>query len=110
MEITSLKQIILLQESSASFFLYISAPNCGVCQALRPKVMEMMRNQFPQLQPFYVETHKNPEIAAQLGIYTNPSLVIFLQGKEFIRQSRVISLVQIQEKLKRPYSLVFPSL
>ena len=35
-----------------SFYIYFSAPNCGVCEALRPKLQEFMSEKFPLLNAF----------------------------------------------------------
>lgn len=96
-----------LKEDRASFYIYFSAPNCGVCHVLAPKLKALMEEKFPKLEQFNVNNAIQPEIAAQLSLFTNPSLLVFLDGKEFLRRSRVIGLGEVEEELKRPYQLYF---
>lgn len=107
MRINSLKEIEVLKEQEASFYIYFSSPNCGVCQVLQPKLMRFMVDNYPNLQVCAVDTASHPEIAAQLGFYTNPSFIVFLNGQELFRRSRSISLMEIVESLSRPYKLMF---
>lgn len=96
-----------LKEDRASFYIYFSAPNCEVCHVLAPKLKALMEEKFPKLEQFNVNNAIQPEIAAQLSLFTNPSLLVFLDGKEFLRRSRVIGLGEVEEELKRPYQLFF---
>jgi len=107
MRIESLIEIEKLKEEQASFCIYFSSPNCGVCQVLKPKIMNMMKADYPKIQIHQVDTAIHPDIAAQLGFYTNPSFVVFLNGQELLRRSRSISLQEIDESLSRPYGLMF---
>jgi len=109
MRIESLNEIEVLKEQETSFYIYFSSPNCGVCQVLQPKLMSFLEDNFPNLQAYEVDTAMQPEIAAQMGFYTNPSFIVFLNGQEFLRRSRSISLQEIEESLSRPYNLMFGS-
>lgn len=107
MQIKSLKEIDELKAQQASFCIYFSSPNCGVCQVLKPKLMEMMNGLYPKIKAYQVDTALYPDVAAQLGFYTNPSFIVYLDGHEFLRRSRSISLKEIDESLARPYKLMF---
>jgi len=107
MQIESLREIEMLKAQQASFCVYFSSPNCGVCQVLKPKLMKLMTEDYPKIKAFQVDTGTHPDIAAQLGFYTNPSFIIYLNGQEFFRRSRTISLQELDESLSRPYGLMF---
>jgi len=107
MQIQSLNEIDKLKEEGASFFVYFSSPSCGVCEVLKPKLIRMMADKYAKIQAFQVDTAIHPDIAAQLGFYTNPSFIIYLNGQEYIRRSRSISLQELIESLERPYKLMF---
>ena len=66
----------------------------------------MMVYKFPKILVCQVDTVIHPDIAAQLGFYTNPSFIIYLNGQEFIRRSRTISLIELDESLSRPCKLM----
>lgn len=103
----SLSGFVKLKKERESFYIYFSAPSCGVCQVLEPKIREMMKDTFPKLKAFHIDSSEQPEIAAQLGFYTNPSLLVYLDGKEFLRRSRSIGITQVEEDIKRTYNLLF---
>lgn len=107
MQVQSLNEIKKLKEEEKSFFVYFSSPNCGVCQVLKPKLMRMLADRYPKIKACQVDTGVHPDIAAQLGFYTNPSFIVYLNGQEYIRRSRSISLQELDESLERPYNLIF---
>ena len=107
MQIQSLNEIEKMKKEEISFFIYFSSPNCGVCEVLKPKLISMMVEKYPKIQVCQVDTAMHPDIAAQLGFYTNPSFIIYLNGQEFIRRSRSISLQELDVSLNRPYKLMF---
>ncbi len=78
MQIQSLNEIEKLKEEESSFFVYFSSPNCGVCQVLKPKLMCMLTDKYPKIIACQVDTATHPDIAAQLGFYTNPSFIVYL--------------------------------
>ncbi|WP_372639973.1 thioredoxin family protein [Ancylomarina sp.] len=107
MRIQSLTEIEKLRKQEVSFCIYFSSPNCGVCQVLKPKIMSLMKDYYPEIQTYKVDVAVYPEIAAQMGFYTNPSFIVYLNGQEYLRRSRSISLQELYESLARPYKLMF---
>ena len=107
MQIQSLSEIENFKREKNSFFVYFSSPSCGVCQVLKPKLMKMMADKYSNIYVCQVDTALHPEIAAQLGFYTNPSFIVYLNGQEYIRRSRSISIQELDESLERPYKLLF---
>jgi len=106
MQIESLTEIEKLKAQEESFYIYFSSPKCGVCQILKPKLLSFMKDNYPKIQAYRVDTALNPDIAAQLGFYTNPSVIIYLNGHEYLRRSRSISLLELDENLARPYKFM----
>ncbi len=86
--------------------LYFSGENCNVCHALRPKFKELFDNSFPQIKQIYLDAHQNPKISAYFQVFSVPTILVFLDGKEFIREGRTVSLYQLEEKLQRPYGIM----
>ncbi|MDE5423048.1 thioredoxin family protein [Ancylomarina sp. DW003] len=107
MTIKSLEDIEKLRVEREAFSIYFSSPNCSVCRVLKPKLIAMLKESYPKIESYYVDTALHPEIAAQLGFYTNPSFIVYLNGQEFLRRSRSISLQEIAESLERPYRIMF---
>ncbi len=90
----------------ASLF-YFSSDSCNVCKVLRPKVAELLEEEFSLFSLYYVNIEQSPLLAGQFRIFSIPSLVVFFDGKEFFRKSRNISIAELAEEIRRPYSLLF---
>jgi len=104
--ITTMTELETLKENNPFFLLYISQPLCGVCQDLLPKVKQMLK-MIGGIDFVYSNTEEAPEVAGQLSIFTIPGILVFLQGKETIREARYISLDTLEAQLRRLKELAF---
>lgn len=86
-------------------FLYISQPNCSVCHGLLPQV-EALLQRYPAIEVGHVDTNDVPEIAGLLSIFTIPVLLLFVDGKEHIREARIVHMDLLNEKIKKIYENV----
>jgi len=86
--------------------LYFSAPTCNVCHALKPKLLTAFEANFSQLQVKSIDISETPEVASHFGVFSIPTLLIFLDGKEFLRKSRHMSVDQVVKEIKRPYDMM----
>ncbi|RKE03869.1 thioredoxin [Marinifilum flexuosum] len=107
MNISDYKELQSLKDKRESFYIYFSAPNCGVCEVLKPKLEELFQNNFDKLKAYHVNTAMQPDIAAQEGLYTNPSLLVFMDGQEVLKRSRAIGLDEVYDSLNRYYKMFF---
>lgn len=104
MDVEEIKNII---ETEAAVGVYFSSPNCGVCHALKPKVEELFSNEFPAIKFVHIEIDKSPGISGEYGVFSAPTLLVFFEGKEFLRKVRLMGIQELQEKIERPYNLLF---
>ena len=86
--------------------LYFSAPTCNVCHALKPKLLTAFERNFPLLKVISVDISETPEIASHYGVFSIPTLLVYLDGKEFLRKSRHMSVDQVVGEIKRPYEMM----
>ena len=93
-------------KSEVGVLLYFSGENCNVCHALRPKFKELFDREFSQLKQIYLDAHENAEISAHYQVFSVPTMIVFMDGREFAREGRSVSLHQLAEKLKRPYDMM----
>ena len=105
--INSLIEFEQLVKREAAVLAYFSTTLCNVCKVLKPKVMELVLSEFPEVSLLYVETNLQLEIAAQNRIFAVPTVVVYFNGKEFIRKSRNFGLNELRRELQRPYGLMF---
>ncbi len=102
----TLEQLQTTIRTEVGILLYFSGENCSVCHALRPKFKEVFDKEFPQLKQIYLDAHENAEISAQYQVFSVPTMIVFMDGREFAREGRTVSLHQLTEKLKRPYEMM----
>ncbi|MDD5406193.1 MAG: thioredoxin family protein [Sulfurovaceae bacterium] len=103
MDIDTLDDLIA---SKLGVMIYFSGEKCNVCHSLRPKVSELFDKKFPLIDKFFLDAHENIEIATRFQVFSVPTLIVFLDGKEFIREGRNMSIVQLEEKLDRVYKIL----
>jgi len=96
----------MIEEHEAVLF-YFSHDKCNVCKVLKPKIHKMIKDEFPKLQMCYVNIIDLPEISGQQSIFAVPTIVIYLQGREFHRESRNISVWTLKNIIDRPYQYLF---
>ncbi len=86
--------------------LYFSAPGCNVCHALKPKLTEAIETNFDAFTIISVDISETPEISSHFGVFAIPTLLIFLDGREFLRKSRNMSVGEVIEAIRRPYEIM----
>ncbi len=103
----NLAQVQKSIHDNPGLLLYFWGENCNVCHALRPKLFEAFESRFPKIERVAVNVTEHPDIAAHFGVFSIPTGIVFLDGREFERFSRNLSIPALIQKLERPYSLFF---
>jgi thioredoxin-like negative regulator of GroEL len=80
---------------------YFSGQNCSVCQALKPKIETLLLEHFPEVVLVEVKTEIMPELSAQHLIFTIPSLLFFIERREYFREVRMIDISLLHKKLEK---------
>lgn len=99
-----------LQESidkQSAILVYFQNDHCPPCMSLRPKVETLLETDFPKMKLQFIDSFKNPELTAHSGVFAHPTLLIFFDGKEYIRSSKYVSIPELKSKIQRPYTLLF---
>ncbi len=94
-------------EEKEGILFYFSTPSCNVCKILKPKVKNMLSETFEKMEFYYVDVEKAKPLAASLSIFTIPTILVYFGGKEFLRKSRYIGIKELENHIKRPYSMFF---
>ena len=95
-----------VKEEIASM-LYFYSDHCAPCLSLRPKVIKMVEEEFPNIKLAFVNSEKHPKLPAQFNVFSNPTLILFFDGKEYRRESKYISIPQLAAEIERPYRMIF---
>jgi thioredoxin 1 len=102
----TLSEIETIISNSPAVMLYFSAPTCNVCHALKPKLFEAVEQNFGQFELVSIDISETPEIASHYSVFAIPTLVVFLDGREFLRKSRHMSVGEVVEEIRRPYEIM----
>lgn len=105
-EIASFDELTALIERTPFLVAYFSRPDCGVCTALKPKIRDIVAGH-DRAHFQYVNLDAVPEAAAQHSIFTIPGILVFVDGKETIREARYIDTETFAQQVARLYGLRF---
>ncbi|MCK5808353.1 thioredoxin family protein [bacterium] len=98
---------VLESKKQDGVLFYFSTRQCHVCKVLKPKIYDMLQKHYPKIEMHYIDTEKIPEAGGHFSVFAAPTIILFLDGKEFIRQSRNIGVMELASHIERPYSLFF---
>jgi len=106
-EIQSLEEFNKLKQKETALLGYFSTEACNVCKVLKPKVAELIVEEFPEVKLAYVKSDVLPDVAGQHQIFAAPTILVFFDGRETIRKSRNIGIDELRRDIERPYSMIF---
>lgn len=107
-ELNSYSELLELTRRERAALFYFSTPDCGVCKSLKPKVIALVEEHFPELRAYYINTDAIPEARGQFSVYSVPVVLVFFDGREYIREARNFGIVDLGSKIDRYYSMIFP--
>ena len=92
--------------ANPAVMLYFSAPACNVCHALKPKLLKAFNANFDAFETVSIDISETPQIASHYSVFAIPTLIVFLDGREFLRKSRHMSVGEVIEAVRRPYDIM----
>ena len=101
-EIKSTEAIDEFIQENTLAFIYISQPNCSVCHALMPQVQELMVS-YPEIKMAQINAAEVEAVAGRLSIFTVPVLLLFVDGKEYLREARIVHMDLFEDKINKIY-------
>ena len=105
-QIQTIEQINSVINTGEPVLIYFSGENCSVCKVLKPKIEQEVIKNFPKFKLYEVKTDIYKELTSQFTVFSIPTVLIFLDRKEFKRYGRNISIPLFIEELERPYNLI----
>lgn len=105
-ELSTLDQLQAVLEEHDGVLLYFTTPQCNVCKVLRPKLMALFEQHYPEIVHYAIDTTEAPEISGQYSVFAVPTILLFLEGREFVRKSRNFSPAELIEEVRRPWALM----
>lgn len=104
MEINDIQKVIA---GNTAVVLYFYNDNCAPCKVLRPKVQDLVEKEFPLMKFVLINAEQFPATSASMGVFASPTLIVFFESKEYIRESKNISISELHDKIERIYKMVF---
>lgn len=104
--IDSIELIDKAIEDNKMILIYFGNSTWGVCIDLKPKVLALLK-EYPGVEFIYVDADKSQKVAAHYNIFTIPGILLYVDGKESIREARHISISDFDSKIKRYYNMLF---
>lgn len=101
--IDNIKDLINTNEIA---FIYISSEDCNVCKVIYPRLEEMLKR-YPNVKTARTDINDLPSLSGEYNVFTLPCILVFVEGKEAIREARYINIEEIEDKIKRYYSMLF---
>lgn len=103
--IDSMEIIKQLTQNNKMLLVYFGSNKCNVCVDIKPKIEELLKK-YQEIKSVQIDVDKSVKIAAQYNIFTIPAILVFIDGKETIREARFISIENLSNKISRYYDLL----
>ncbi|MGP0580389.1 thioredoxin family protein [Paenibacillus polymyxa] len=98
-DLTSIQEIESFIGSNPLSMLYVSQDDCNVCYAIYPKLKTML-NLYPKLALAHVDASQVEEITGRFLIFSVPTILVFLDGREYLREGRFVQFEQLKKQLQ----------
>jgi thioredoxin 1 len=99
---TSLNHVL---SENSMVLVFFSGDHCSVCHALEPKIKSFVETSFPDIHFITIQTNLNPELASGYSVFSVPVILLFIEGKEYIREAGVVDIFLFKQKLNKIISL-----
>ena len=77
---------------------YIKAPDCGVCNVMLD-IVQRLADSHTALCSFYTDIREEPLIAGRFLVYSGPTVLLLMDGKEIYRASQFINLEELEQTI-----------
>ncbi len=81
--------------------IYFTSKTCGVCMVLKPKLLEAVQENFPEVNIRVVDVEEETEFTGQSMVFTLPVVIIKAGSKEMHRFARSFSVYEVLNKLNQ---------
>lgn len=95
----SLNQMKKAIQEKPLVILLAKTGNCGVCESVQFKVIELLKSH-SRVKGMYAFHEDVPEITSEYMIFSAPTLLLFVEGKEMYRVSRFVRFDDLERILQ----------
>lgn len=94
-------------KESKSVILYFFKNSCSSCQVLKPKVEKLLIGSFPKMELIFIDSSIYPELSASLNVFSNPTMILFFEGKEYKRYNQFVSIIELEQYIRKYYNMIY---
>jgi thiol-disulfide isomerase/thioredoxin len=98
--LTDIKDIEWSLSHNSLCLFFIKAPDCGVCDVMLERVRRLADN-YPSVFSFYTDILEEPLIAGRFLVFSGPTVLLLMDGKEIYRSSGFINMEELEIKMDR---------
>lgn len=84
--------------------VYFGDKNCGVCRELLPKIRNIV-HEYEDMKFAYAEIEQVKSAMGKYSVFTFPAIIVYIEGKEVLREARFINTEEFNYNLKRYYDM-----
>ena len=98
-------ELDLLLRENPLVLVQFGAESCAPCAALKRKIVAW-NEEHAQIPYLYIPTEQFPELCAQLGVFTVPTIFVYADGRLTVRESGYFGLEGLLRKVERYEEMV----
>jgi thioredoxin-like negative regulator of GroEL len=88
-------ELLAVVDASPRVAVYLTIDGCGPCKAVRPWAEALFDD--PSWRWLPIDTAASPDVAGQLLVFSHPTLILFADGREAHRFSRVVPRQAVEQ-------------
>jgi len=85
------------KQNVSSYVMSFTSEKCGVCHAIRPQLKQIAHEYSIEL--IEIDITKDQLTSGQNRVFTVPTVLVFAEGHEILRESRFIDLKRVERSL-----------
>ncbi|MFD3448213.1 thioredoxin family protein [Microbacteriaceae bacterium 4G12] len=105
-KLADIEQVNIHTQQDDMCLLFIKTANCGVCDAVFVKTERLLMS-YPKIESIFVSLEELPQVSGEYLVFTAPTLLMFVRGKEVLRESRFIVFEKLEQNIKLWYEEVY---
>lgn len=80
--------------------LMLSTEDCSVCTVIKPRLKALLEP-YENVKDIYSSIDKFPELSGKFMVFTVPTIILLVEGKEVHRESRFIDFKRLEFEISR---------
>lgn len=92
-------------QGDKTVIVQFGSESCYPCKAIKNKI-KIWNKEHTEIQYIYISVDDNAEMCAQMGIFSVPTIFVYVAGKLTLRESGCFSLSDILNKTEQYNSML----